>query len=538
MINPVFLKKLIKIPNVVFPYLIGIFPLLFIFNYNKEELYIYELLLPIIISLLSIKVLMILFIKLFQDAKKSGLFLLVLITTFFFYDNIYDFLIPYRDWPVLTNLNQFLIPVLIITLILFLIFIKKSEISKNIIIFLNIIGVSLVIINLLEISIYKIFKEKISNNIEIVDEDKINLKKQFRLKKTNRSLRDIYFIILDGYPSSKVLTEYYNFDNKYFIDSLKSLGFYIAENSKANYPGATFLSLASTLNMKYINYLGQNIKNINYFKDRKIPYEMIKNNKLVSILKSYGYKYVHFKSTWGATDYNPNADIFLGGPHSLLLSKFNNEFNMVIAKSTILREWFKRNNYFNLYSDQILFNLSKISDLNEILGPKFIFAHIMSPHPPFVFDENGKSPELVDMNYFGNEWNRKEDFIKQLKFVNKKISSAVKKILINSAIDPIIIIQGDHGTCSTCGSQNVDNGGKNEIIEESLRERINILNAMYLPSGGSEYLYNQISPVNTFRYVLNFYFKEDFNLLEDKNYYSSYESPYKFLDVTGRGMFE
>ena len=217
---------------------------------------------------------------------------------------------------------------------------------------------------------------------------------------------------------------------------------------------------------------------------------MIKNNKLVSILKSYGYKYIHFKSTWGATDYNPNADIFLGGPHSLLLSKFNNEFNMVIAKSTILREWFKRNNYFNLYSDQILFNLSKISDLNEILGPKFIFAHIMSPHPPFVFDENGKSPELVDMNYFGNEWNRKEDFIDQLKFVNKKISSAVKKILINSAIDPIIIIQGDHGTCSTCGSQNVDNGGKNEIIEESLRERINILNVIYVLSGGSELLYS------------------------------------------------
>ena len=155
----IFFKKIIKIPNVVFPYLIGIFPLLFIFNYNKEELYIYELLLPVIISLLSIKVLMILFIKLLQDAKKSGLFLLVLIITFFFYDNIYDFLIPYRDWPVLTNLNQFLIPVFIIILLLSLIFIKNLEISTNIVKFLNIIGVSLIILNLLEISIYKIFKD-------------------------------------------------------------------------------------------------------------------------------------------------------------------------------------------------------------------------------------------------------------------------------------------------------------------------------------------------------------------------------------------
>ena len=43
-------------------------------------------------------------------------------------------------------------------------------------------------------------------------------------------------------------------------------------------------------------------------------------------------------------------------------------------------------------------------------------------------------------------------------------------------------------------------------MEESLRERINILNAMYLPSGGSELLYSQISPVNTFRHVLHFLF--------------------------------
>ena len=96
--------------------------------------------------------------------------------------------------------------------------------------------------------------------------------------------------------------------------------------------------------MKYINYLSKGIDNVNNFKDRKIPYEMIKNSKVASSLKYYGYKYVHFKSTWGPTDYNPYADINLGGPHSLVLSQLNNEFNMVIARSTILREWLKKNN--------------------------------------------------------------------------------------------------------------------------------------------------------------------------------------------------
>ena len=537
MLKLFFSKNSVRLSNVIFPYLIGIFPLLFIFNYNKEELSIYELVLPVLFTLFSIKILMLLFIKIFKDVKKAGLFLLFLITIFFFYDNIFDLLLPYRDWPALTNLNQFLVLVIIISLLLSFILIRKSEISLTLVQFLNIISISLLFFNLLEISIYKILKEEVFKNIPLAVEDGKNLKKTTVFTQTNNSERDIYFIILDGYPSSKVLMEYYDYNNKDFIDSLKSKGFFIAEKSKTNY-ASTFLSLASSLNMMYVNHLEKGIENINNFKDRKIPYEMIKNNKLVSNLKTYGYKYVHFKSTWGATDHNPNADIYIGGPHSILLNEFNNEFTMVILKSTILREWLKKNNYFNLYSDQILFNLNKISDLNEIQGPKFIFAHIMSPHPPYVFDEYGNSPKVVNMNYFGNEWSRKDAFINQLKFVNKKIILAVNKILINSENKPIIIIQGDHGTCSTCDSSNENTVNEYKISEKTLRERLNILNAMYLPEGGSKLLYHEMSPVNTFRCILKFYFNKDFNLLEDKNYYSSYESPYKFLDVTGRGIFE
>ena len=33
--------------------------------------------------------------------------------------------------------------------------------------------------------------------------------------------------------------------------------------------------------------------------------------------------------------------------------------------------------------------LSEIPKLGYITSPKFIFAHFLSPHPPYVFDENG-----------------------------------------------------------------------------------------------------------------------------------------------------
>ena len=76
----------------------GTFPLLFIFNYNKEELSVHDLVLPVLISLSLIKILMLILVKIFKDVKKAGLFLLFLLTTFFSYDNIFDFLVPYRDW--------------------------------------------------------------------------------------------------------------------------------------------------------------------------------------------------------------------------------------------------------------------------------------------------------------------------------------------------------------------------------------------------------------------------------------------------------
>jgi hypothetical protein len=65
-----------------------------------------------------------------------------------------------------------------------------------------------------------------------------------------------------------------------------------------------------------------------------------------------------------------------------------------------------------------------------------------------------------------------------------------------------------------------------------LRESISILNAYYLPGVDSSQLYDSISPVNTFRLIFNTYFGEDYELLDDRTYYSPYWQPYDFYDVT------
>ena len=64
---------------------------------------------------------------------------------------------------------------------------------------------------------------------------------------------------------------------------------------------------------------------------------------------------------------------------------------------------------------------------------------------------------------------------------------------------------------------------------------MSILNAYYLPDindDGEDNTYNNITPVNTFRLVFNKYLNTSFDLLDDHVFYSSYQRPYDFMNVT------
>jgi hypothetical protein len=67
-----------------------------------------------------------------------------------------------------------------------------------------------------------------------------------------------------------------------------------------------------------------------------------------------------------------------------------------------------------------------------------------------------------------------------------------------------------------------------------LKERMSILNAYYLPSGGDKFLYDSISPVNSFRVIFNHYFNAKMGLVPDNLFFSNYEEGYQFIDVTDR----
>ena len=317
------------------------------------------------------------------------------------------------------------------------------------------------------------------------------------------TLPDIYYIIPDQYGRSDVLEEVYAYDNSEFIDALEELGFYVAKCSQSNYP-ITTLSLASTLNMDYIPELDEDVKLDG--REAFYLYAALENNSLKQILESAGYKTVAFANGFSWLEMK-NTDIFLSPPPGSI-----NEFEVMFLETTFIR-FFDNLEFVDLeniraerYRERTRLVFDSFSDLATMSGPKFAFIHIIAPHGPYGFDANGNSisPDQVS---------ERDGYVNQATYVNKKIIESVKILLDQSDTPPIIIIQGDHGPW---------------VPRPDLR--VGILNAYYLPEH-TDSLYPTISPVNTFRLILNEYFGEDYELLADNSYNIRAPSIYNFYPV-------
>jgi hypothetical protein len=88
-----------------------------------------------------------------------------------------------------------------------------------------------------------------------------------------------------------------------------------------------------------------------------------------------------------------------------------------------------------------------------------------------------------------------------------------------------MIIQGDHGPGAYLDWASA--------ADSCILERTAILNAYLIPGVEAGVLYPEITPVNSFRVVLNTILGTNYTLLEDVTYMPPWEKLYDFIEVTG-----
>ncbi len=110
---------------------------------------------------------------------------------------------------------------------------------------------------------------------------------------------DIYFIILDGYARADVMQEIYHYDNRPFLEFLKTRGFQVASDSRANYC-QTLLSLASCLDLDYLDTF---LKRMDARDGGRRPLdEALRSTRVRALLQQHGYDLAAFASGYEETD--------------------------------------------------------------------------------------------------------------------------------------------------------------------------------------------------------------------------------------------
>jgi len=346
---------------------------------------------------------------------------------------------------------------------------------------------------------------------------------------------DIYLIVLDAYAREDVLQTVFNYENAPTLDALRELGFFVADGSRANH-AQTGLSLASLLNMDYVGELLPQADPDSA--NRDALWQLVQHSLVRRSLESLGYSTVAFATGLEGTELQ-DADAFLAPQtdpvrfdlrgltafESMLLD--GTGIRAMTDLSVALPEFFPDSEApFDAHRDRINFVFDQLPVLPSTPGPKFVVAHVIAPHPPFVFGPNGeaRAPDgpftlgdagepAADSEYIGA-------YRDQIRYIDKRLVETVQAILKNSERPPIIILQADHGP-----------EGKHASVSYP-QERMTILNALYLPDGGDRSLYSTITPVNTFRLILREYFQGEVELLPDRVLYSEYRRPYDFIDLT------
>jgi len=339
------------------------------------------------------------------------------------------------------------------------------------------------------------------------------------------SAPDIYYFIFDRYASQQALARVYGFDNRPIAAFLRAKGFYVALESHSNYP-KTAPSLASTFHMDYLDFLvDQPLAERNEWHP---VYDMLQHHRVGAFLKSRGYRFVQIGSWWAPTQASAAAD----ESYSFGLS----EFAWLHLRRTILPKVLdaalpttgiaRMTAWDNGQCRRVPLQFEAVKAVAARPEPTFTFVHVLLPHEPYVFDADGGCLSPADVRARGQE----RGYLDQLQYANALIRDVVESLLARPD-RPIIILQADEGPYPE--AYRTSNRSWTIATPEELATKTGILNAYYFPEGDYSGLYQEITPVNTFRLVFDKYFGTDFGPLPDRIFaFPDYSQIYDFFDVT------
>jgi hypothetical protein len=333
---------------------------------------------------------------------------------------------------------------------------------------------------------------------------------------------DVYFLVFDSYPGTRMLHEYLHYDNRTQDSILQSIGFFVAGRPLSNY-NHTPLSIASTLNFEYLRTIA-NHSNL-FPKDYNQAALSIEHSVVPAVFLRNGYKFYNLSvfDFPGHPSIQKNSLLALPAEKMLLFNTLTSRFYQDIAwhfsmfkpASLQLEQRYKQDeDEFAEMTNEKEFNNTIIDSVLKIpsareMSPKFIYCHFYLPHAPLFYDSSGRALP-IDVALMNKEKKEKRPFLSYLEYTNKTMLKIVRTVLHDSPRPPVIIIQSDHNY--------------RDLSEDTVpvSQYCSNYSAFYFPDKSYNKLYDSISNINTFPVIFNKYFGTRIPLQRDSSIFTVY----------------
>jgi prepilin signal peptidase PulO-like enzyme (type II secretory pathway) len=304
---------------------------------------------------------------------------------------------------------------------------------------------------------------------------------------------DIYYIVFDEMAAFEVARKYFGYDDiNGFVDYLNNNGFYVAENSHGD-SASTLREMARRLNYETFPFIEDEAER-NLLARRRIQ-----NNRAMQFLKSHGYTTIVFADEHLEISVMPPVDITYTPPDNHQTKNdflAIDEFIVLVLRNTMILPWIQPDivlPFIEHSKQKIFFAIEEVPSL-ETPSPKFVYVHLLIPHWPFLFDQDGRLNETEDFyswdKYFGY-------YIYSLDLARVLLDGIINSS--DSSLPPVIIFQSDHGARNT-------DVGSNTFENYPDEYKTWIVNALRLPGCEDAPLTQNMDPVNTLPIVFNCYF--------------------------------
>jgi len=493
------------------PFLVAIYPAMFVFvtNLGAYPMDIRDVLLPLLVSVLGMVVVYTLFALVFRHPERASLLASLFGILFFSFGRM-DFMHSFvgAEWTAV-YISALFILVMVVS---FLYSRHLGRISRWMTIVTIILVASQPLLGLTKASTAKVRMGAVTEG---------------EMKVTTTDRPDIYVIVLDAYGGQNMLRDLYGFDNSPFIDGLRQRGFDVVDESRSNY-NMTVFSMSIMYNMNLIEEVGR-LRGQPIEDTGTLTYAL-KNNPVWSFLKSIGYTTVAYQVGFPLVDFK-NADVYLepnGG--------FNEFQNLMISTTPIpyILRALDVTTFNDIIRRQTNYIFDHLPELAKKSTPTLTYAHVVSPHPPFVFQADGSptTDPLLQRPRDGDRWALNEAerqlyrtaYVPQVEYLNKRVLGVVDEILATSEKPPVIVVMSDHGPGSEWRGY--------DIAASNLVERTSNLLSIYVPYGIEPKPYRGMTPINVFPIIFNRVFGTTLPLREDRTFFGALDDPHHPVEVT------